>query len=70
MNSVPEHPAIPGPLPLPESFNLGIINPVKNVNDADSPKAVCRDHPARKIRETRRLFPCSLTLDVIFHDAF
>jgi hypothetical protein len=27
MNSGPEHPEIPGPLPLPEPFNLGIVTP-------------------------------------------
>jgi len=27
MNSGPAHPAIPGPLPLPEPFNLGIVTP-------------------------------------------
>jgi hypothetical protein len=27
MNSSPDHPAIPGPLPLPPPFNLGIVTP-------------------------------------------
>jgi len=27
MNSAPEHPAIPGPLPLPEPFDSGIVTP-------------------------------------------